>query len=235
MVDDGIEAAEYLCRHLKQDKVIVLASSMGTPVGLPMVQRRPDLFHAYVGTDQLVDVARNEAESYRMTLDRARAAGNKAMVSRLEKIGPDPLRWSTRDWQVKQQCTSKTDPAVPGGDMKLLMPRILTFPAYGLRDILQLGAGAQFSTTQLLAQAMAFDARRLGTRFSVPFFLLQGESDVMTLTGLAQEYFADVQAPVQGLTLIPGAGHLAAFLQPEAFLAALVAQVRPLAARPGGA
>jgi pimeloyl-ACP methyl ester carboxylesterase len=229
MVADGIEVAEYLRRRLRQEKIIVLASSMGSLVGLPMVHHRPDLFHAYVGTDQLVDVARNEAESYRMTLDRARAAGNKAIVGRLEKIGADPSRWSARDWQVKQQCTSKTDPVLPGGDMKLLMPRVFTNPGYRLRDIVQLGVGVQFSTTRLLAQAMAWDARRLGTRFAVPFFILQGETDVMTLTSLAQEYFAEVQAPVRGLALIPEAGHFAAFLQPEAFLAALVTRVRPLA------
>jgi pimeloyl-ACP methyl ester carboxylesterase len=233
LVDDGIEVAEYLCRRLNQDKVIVLASSMGTLVGVPMVQRRPDLFHAYVGTDQYVDVARNEAESYRMTLDRARAAGSTAIVTRLEKIGADPSRWSVRDWQVKQQCTAKTDPVIPGGDMKLLMPLVLTHPAYRLRDILHLGAGAQFSTTQLLTQAMGYDAHKLGTRFAVPFFLLQGETDVMTLTGLAQEYFAEVQAPVQDMTIIPATGHLAAFFQPEAFLAALIIRVRPLAATPG--
>jgi pimeloyl-ACP methyl ester carboxylesterase len=117
--------------------------------------------------------------------------------------------------------------------MKLLLPRVLIDPAYRLRDIIHLGAGAQFSTTQLLAQAMAYDARRLGTRFAVPFFLLHGETDVMTLTSLAQEYFIEIQAPVQGLTLIPDAGHLAAFYQPEAFLAALLTRVRSLAATPG--
>jgi pimeloyl-ACP methyl ester carboxylesterase len=230
MVDDGIEVAEYLRRRLDQDKVIVLASSMGTLVGLRMVQRRPDLFHAYVGTDQYVDVARNEAESYRMTLDRAHATGNKRIIARLEKIGADPLRWNVRDWQVKQQCTSKTDPVAPGGDMKLLLPRVLTNPAYRLRDIIHLGAGAQFSATQLLAQAMAYDARRLGTRFAVPFFLIHGENDVMTLTGFAQQYFTEIQTPMQGVTLLPDAGHLAAFHQPEAFLAALLTLVQPLAA-----
>jgi pimeloyl-ACP methyl ester carboxylesterase len=71
------------------------------------------------------------------------------------------------------------------------------------------------------------DARRLGTRFAVPFFLLQGETDVMTLTSLAQEYFTDIQAPVQDLALIPDAGHLAACYQPEAFLAAPLTRGAP--------
>ncbi len=74
--------------------------------------------------------------------------------------------------------------------------------------------------------------RRLGSRFEVPFFLFQGETDVITLTSLATEYFDEVQAPTKGLALIPDAGHFAAFTQPERFLAELRSRVRPLAARP---
>ena len=79
---------------------------------------------------------------------------------------------------------------------------------------------------------MAYDARRLGTGFEVPFFLFQGQSDVITLTTLAEEYFEEVEAPTKGLALIPDAGHFAAFTQPERFLAELLARVRPLASPP---
>jgi hypothetical protein len=44
----------------------------------------------------------------------------------------------------------------------------------------------------------AYDAWRLGIRFEVPFFLFQGESDVITVTSLAEEYFQEVEAPDQG-------------------------------------
>ena len=76
----------------------------------------------------------------------------------------------------------------------------------------------------------AYDARRLGTHFEVPFFLLQGASDVITLTSLAEEYFTEVEAPTKGSALIDGAGHFAAFTQPDRFLAELRTHVRPLAA-----
>ena len=56
-----------------------------------------------------------------------------------------------------------------------------------------------------------YDARRLGTRFEVPFFLFQGATDVVTLTSLAEEYFGEVEAPTKGLALLPDAGHFAAF------------------------
>ena len=55
----------------------------------------------------------------------------------------------------------------------------------------------------------------------MPFFLLQGESDVITLTTLAEEYVAEVEAPTKELVLVRDAGHFAAFTQPERFLTEL--------------
>ena len=65
-----------------------MAGSMGTIVGLPMAQRRPDLFSAYVGTDFYVDMVANERQGRRDTLERLRAAGNQRGVAALEASTP---------------------------------------------------------------------------------------------------------------------------------------------------
>lgn len=49
---DGIEIAEFLREHLGQEKIILVGSSAGSITGTTMVKSRPDLFSAYVGTDQ---------------------------------------------------------------------------------------------------------------------------------------------------------------------------------------
>jgi pimeloyl-ACP methyl ester carboxylesterase len=89
--------------------------------------------------------------------------------------------------------------------------------------------GFQFSTVQMFEEIKAYNALRLGTRFEVPFFVFQGESDVITLTSLAKEYFSEVDAPIKKFDLIKNAGHFAAFTQPDQFLAELLTHVRPLA------
>jgi len=231
-VSDAIEVTEFLRNHLRKEKVILLAESMGTLVGVPLVKRWPELFYAFVGTDQYVDMARNEALKYQMTLERLRAAGNTKGVAALEKIGPDPSRWDLRAWNVNMGWAFKTNLPTPNLDRKLLLPLVLSSPIYTLRDLYHLFVGFQFSTAQLFEEIMAYDARQLGTRFEVPFFIFQGESDVVTLTTLAEEYFAEVEAPTKGLALIKDAGHFAAFTQPEQFLTELLSRVRPLASAP---
>jgi pimeloyl-ACP methyl ester carboxylesterase len=228
-VYDAIELTEFLCRHLGQDKVILLAESMGTLTGVPLVKRRPDLFSAFVVTDLYVDMARNEALKYQMTLERLRAAGNAKGMAALERIGPDPSRWDLGAWNVNMNWAFKTNVPTPNLFSKLLLPLVLSSPIYTLRDIYAVFVGFQWSTAQMFQEIKRYEARKLGTRFEVPFFLFQGETDVITLTSPAQEYFAEVEAPMKELALIKDAGHFAAFTQPEQFLTELRNRVRPLA------
>jgi pimeloyl-ACP methyl ester carboxylesterase len=228
-VADAVEVIEFLREHLGVEKVILLAESMGTLTGLPLVKRRPDLVHALVVTDLYVDMVANEAAKWQLTLERLRAAGNAKGVAALEQIGPDPARWDLRAWNTNMAWAFRTNVPTPNLDRKLLFPLALTSPIYTLRDLSSLFMGFQWSTAQMFQELRAYDARGLGPRFEVPFFLFQGESDVITVTSLAAEYFEEIEAPAKELALIPDAGHFAAFTQPERFLAVLRTRVSPLA------
>src|SRR6266540_1144642 len=206
-IEDAIELSEFLRRHLGKDKLIVLAESMGTLVGVPLVKRWPGLFSALVATDLYVNMVRNEALKYQMTLERLRAAGNHKTIAALEQIGADPRRWDLRAWNVNMAWAFKTNLPTPSPDRTLLFPLVLSSPIYTLRDIYTLFIGFQSSTAEMFEEIMAYDARQMGKRFEVPFFLFQGESDVITLTSLAEEYFAEVEAPTKRLALIENAGH----------------------------
>jgi pimeloyl-ACP methyl ester carboxylesterase len=234
-VADAVEVIEFLRQYLGVDKVVVLAESMGTLTGLPLALRRPDLVHALVATDLYVNMVANEAGKWQLTLERLRAAGNRKGVAALEEIGGDPARWDLRAWNTNMAWAFKTNLPTPNIDRRLLFPLALSSPIYSLRDLSTLFTGFQWSTAQMFQEILAWDARRLGTGFEVPFFLFQGETDVVTLTTLATEYFDEVQAPTKGLALIPDAGHFAAFTQPDRFLAELLTRVHPMASAPSPA
>src|SRR5215216_534758 len=107
-VADAIELVDFLRNYLRKDKVILLAESMGTLTGLPLVKQRPDLFHALVVTDLYVDLARNEARKYEMTLERLRTADNTKAVEALERIGGDPTKWDLGAWNMNMAWAFKT-------------------------------------------------------------------------------------------------------------------------------
>jgi pimeloyl-ACP methyl ester carboxylesterase len=106
----------------------------------------------------------------------------------------------------------------------------LTTPGYSLKDAYTLFDAFGFSSELLFGELMAFDARRLGTKFEVPIFIFQGDSDLQSPAALAAEYFSSVEAPRKELVMLRGEGHTALLSLPDVYLAELLARVRPLAA-----
>ena len=229
IVADGAELAEYLSKHLHVDKIVLLGHSMGSMIGVSMAAHRPELFYAYVGTEQIIDMAVNEAVSYRIILERVRAQGNAKVVKQLERIGPPPYE-SVRVWGTKQYAAEAADPGYRETALNI-RPMIGYSPAYSLKDLLDLVRGALFCMSKLYDQWMRFDAHRLGNRFEIPIFVIQGASDVMTPTELAENWLATVDAPHKEMIKIERGGHLVMATAPDAYLRELVGRVRPWAVR----
>ncbi len=61
MIADGIEVAEFLLDHLRQDKIILVGHSWDSALGTHIVKRRSELFSAYLTTWVVVNSLRSEA------------------------------------------------------------------------------------------------------------------------------------------------------------------------------
>ncbi|HZF27564.1 MAG TPA: alpha/beta hydrolase [Gammaproteobacteria bacterium] len=235
LVDDGIAVADLARHRLGVPRVALLCASGGTIVGLMMTERRPDLFSAYVGSGQIVDWARQDALSYRLLLERARAANDAAMLADLERIGPPPYRDTATD-AVKSKYAGAWTPAEAAA-VAPLFPLVAAAmqgrPAAYLAPGLKLGdprADATAAYDRLRPEIVAFDARRqLKRRFDVPLFFFQGADDAFTVTAEVCDYVAEIEATRKCLVILEGAGHSAFFLRDE-ILRLLDVHVRPVVA-----
>jgi pimeloyl-ACP methyl ester carboxylesterase len=120
MVQDGIEVAEFLTKHLNKKKIIVEGGSWGSILGIYMVHARPDLFYAYVGRAQMVNERKNESASYARVLELARAAGDQQAITALTTIGSPPWdslsKWPVfRRWELAYQAKRVTASSIRGG------------------------------------------------------------------------------------------------------------------------
>jgi pimeloyl-ACP methyl ester carboxylesterase len=80
IVADAIELAEKLGPG---DGIFRIGHSWGSLVGALAVQRRPDLFRAYVGLGQLVERDAQEKISYDWVVEQARRAGDSKALAEL--------------------------------------------------------------------------------------------------------------------------------------------------------
>ncbi len=231
VAQDGIELAEYLCNKLRHQKVILIGSSVGSLIGIMMAKQRPDLFYAYVGTDQNAPDPQNL--TYRLTVDALRAAGNAKGVQLVEKMGPDPTRWSRKDFEQRNQFIVKAIRDVPNMIMDLILPSMLSSPEHKLSDLIDIFKGMNYSLDHLFDELVTFDFNKVGMHFELPFFIFHGDKDIITPTATAKAYFNEIEAPCKEFVLIRNAGHLACFARTEQFLEELIKRVRPLATATG--
>jgi pimeloyl-ACP methyl ester carboxylesterase len=232
IVRDGIEVAEYLRARLHKKKIVLLAHSWGTVPGIQMVKRRPDLFAAYVGTGQVVAKEEKEEVLYSRTMEKARAAHDRDGIARLRSVGPPPYK-SQHDLLVEREVSGRYDVPSERGLRRSLTPVVLYYPGYSLLDIRDFLHAPDYAAGVLYRPQLAYDARKLGRDFALPFFIFEGEADSITPPDLARAYFDAVKAPAKGFVQFRNAGHGAIETMPDEFLSELLKRVRPLAVRAG--
>jgi pimeloyl-ACP methyl ester carboxylesterase len=228
MVADGIELSDYLRKHLGKEKVIIVAHSFGSIIGLQMARAKPELFYAYVGTGQVGDNAKNYFVAYEELLKKARAIGNQEAIDDLTRVGPPPYK-SGEGYGVQRRWAN----AFEGADQFLFGTIGLTLVAPGnsVQDLNDSADGQNLSGEQLVPQTKSIGAQELGQKFSVPIFFFQGAEDFTTPTALARKYLDSIKAPRKAFVSIQGGGHFAVFMNSKQFLQELVTRVRPLAVR----
>ena len=209
MRDDGIAVARYLRQHLGKDKVILMGSSWGSILGVHMAKARPDLFHAYIGTAQVVNARDNETGMYGQVLALAQAAGDTATVDKLTALGPPPWR-DPRNFGILRRFDRKYEGMATDAPPKHWWQPA---PLYATPEALAAAEAADdYSYIQFIGlrgdgMFARVDLPALGTRFDLPVFFIMGEADLLTSPVIARKYFDSITAPAKDFTLVKRAGH----------------------------
>ena len=229
MVSDGIELSEYLRRYLHRDKIVVVGQSWGSILGVKMVQARPDLYAAFVGTGQAAcSRAVWQRWSYSRLQAEVKAAGDvKGLAELTNDAGPPP--WADGSSQMMHMAHAAGPYLPPHLSYDDNARAVLTAPHWRLADVLALQRGIGGVMQSALGREVRdLDFSRFGGVFAVPVVVIQGENDETTPTEYARDWFARVQAPAKTFVVIPGQGHSVLLTGNAAFTRALDANLRPL-------
>lgn len=220
ITDDGNRLAEWLIEYLDADSINLLGWSWGSVLGVYMVKARPDLYSAYIGTGQVLDMVRGEEIAYANVRAKAEQRGDAQAIEDLMSIGAPPYDSvdelaAQRDWAIQYELgpSAFRTLAVP----VLFEPRVTLSDIYDSRTA---GAvwGEHFFGATLQGPLMDLDLTMLGTRFDVPMFVIQGAEDDFTPASLAREFVEFADAPTKDYFAIEGAGHFAIISENEQFL-----------------
>ncbi len=223
-----IEVTNYLRNRFHQDKIYVVGNSWGTILGVLAVQQHPELFTAFVGAGQMVDIRETDRIFYTDSLAWARRTGNVKLVDTLTANGPPPYR-NPLDYEsglsyehdVYPYDDSVNDESAAGFSTNLFVEE------YSLLEQLHNLAAFLDVFTVLYPQLQNIDFRTQVTQLKVPVYLIQGEHEARGRAQPAQEWFNTLQAPTKRLITFDTAGHRTLFEEPEQFHDVMINTVLP--------
>lgn len=218
-VADTIAVTEHLRERFDEERIYLMGSSWGSTLGVLAVQARPDLYHAYLGTGQMVDQQETDRLMYAETLAYAEREGDAAFAARLRAIGPPPytdmLRYplaitSNPDWDAFTRG--------PDHDPRSSYPASLLVAEYTLTQQVR-GMGALIDTfAAMYPQLQDVDFRRDVPRLEVPVYVVEGAYEAPGRRVLVDEWLTTLEAPTVRLVELPHSGHTPHLHEPGAFL-----------------
>lgn len=232
--NDGVELAAYLAKRFGKKKVILWGSSWGSVLGVHMAKARPELFHAYLGTSQLVSFREeDQKESYAQLLELAKSAGDSDSLAVLKDVGPPPhtdprsfgkMRRIIRQYEAKMVVAAPEHWWKPAAEYAT--PKALV----------DYYAGEEFSFLAFVGlngdgMLSRVDLPALGFEFDIPMFFVHGEKDLLTRPEVARRYYDGLKAPQKAFVVVGDAGHDPNQKIIDAQYKVLVERVMPLTKR----
>jgi pimeloyl-ACP methyl ester carboxylesterase len=230
-VTDAYALVQYLKQRFDEEKVYIVGESWGSALGVWLVQRYPDEFHAFVGTGQMVDFLETELYDYNFALNLAKERGNTKKVQELERQGPPPyegggvlMRQSA--YLLDGFAYMNENPAISNEDGFDTFKDLLS-PEYGLYDKVSWARGVFDAGDVMFPQLWKADVdfRRDAPSLNVPSYFLIGRHDVNALPALAEEYYSMLDVPSKAFIWFERSGHNPWVTEPDRFVDVVVNKV----------
>lgn len=209
-VTDGIALTNYLRERFDEEKIYILGESWGSVVGVWMVQHNPELFHAFIGTGQMVAFLETDLMCYEFVLELMEERGNTAKVAQLKEQGPPPyygkgVAMKEAAFLTETYAYMNADPNIADDGFNTWQD--LSGSEYGLYDKVNWFLGALVTMDAVYPQLWEVDFRVQATQLEVPVYFLLGRHDVNAPPVLAEEYFELLDAPHKELIWFERSGH----------------------------
>jgi proline iminopeptidase len=233
-VSDVVELTEHLRDRFDEERIYLMGESWGSILGVLAVQRRPDLYHAWIGSGQMVDVLDTDRQIYRDLAAYATGAGDEDLLASLAAIGAPPYRdipWANSNLLAWYEYLYK--PYTPSAGY-LARGRASGLDPFGVlgseytflekRNVLR---GLIDTFTVLYPQLYDLDFRESVPRLDVPVYVLDGKAELEGRRDIALEWFEKLEAPSKQLVSFDGAAHSVAFEQGDEVLRLMTETIPP--------
>lgn len=237
VVSDTVELTNYLRVRFDEDKIYLMGESWGSVLGVLAVQQHPELYHAWIGSGQMVSPHETDRRIYHDLLAYADRTGDAALRRELEAYGEPPYAdiygytLAISHYDKLYQPYTPPPAYLERGAAAGMGPLRNMASEYTLVEKVNVVCGLLDMGSVLYPQLAGVDFRRDVPRLAVPVYVLDGEAEMAARRDLMLEWYGQLDAPLKRRYGFPDAAHAVAFEEFEALERILTEVVLPGGAR----
>ena len=215
-INDGYELIQYLRERFERERLFLLGHSWGTQIGIELVNRHPELFHAYIGVSQLVDSREGIEIAYEWLMNEIEINDDQASLEKLNELGTPPY-----PHRKYREFAGLVD--AYGGNFDMSMGKLariaIRASEYNFRDYIRWIGGANRGGGPMHSdgEMAAVNFRESISSLDVPVYFFTGRNDYNTPLALVEEYKELLHAPEKEIVVFENSAHTPFLGEPEKF------------------
>jgi proline iminopeptidase len=216
-VADTITLTNYLRRRFAERKIYLFGESGGSIIGVLAVQQHPELYHAWIGSGQMVDPRETDLRIYHDLVAYAAGHHDGGLASKLHGYGAPPYRSVYAYGYVMSQydklAGDYTEPKAytDALDKAGVGPFGVLGSEYTLPEKMNVLRGLIDVFSVMYPQWQRIDFRRTAELLHVPVYIFTGRHELAARSDLALAWYRKLHVPIKRLYDYPDAGHATAF------------------------
>ena len=214
-LDDLRAILQWLHKETKHT-VVVFGISLGATIVLRAVEHEPDKVKSVIAISPDANTAGSDASVYSFLKEQSVLAEGHRLSARIKKLGRPPYTDSAA-FQRRASLLADLGTIERGKKFSRILRETLfgMIRTYGLVGTAKALRNMNLIQRKLLPELVSLDLFANPPRLAVPVHYIFGEQDALTPSEIVKQLSAAISTPASTVLLVPNAGHMVHFDQPE--------------------
>lgn len=222
-VEDTRAMTEYLKKRFGKNKIYLMGHSWGSYLGVKVIEKYPEYYHAYIGIGQITDQHLSEQLAYRYMMNHAMEIKDKDVIEKLSKYDPDAEDFpgNTYLMNVRTLTMNKYGIGITHQSYSMLtaLKDLIMFKGYTMTEKLNYLRGNSFALDHVFHYIIEDNLFDSSLSFDVPVYVIHGFFDYQVSYELAEKWINHIEAPDKALYTFEHSAHSPNMEEQERFVA----------------
>lgn len=208
-VDMTVELIKETKKRFSQNAIWLFGMSWGSVLSAMAAERSPELIDGVITYGQVLCQLMQSRETIDTLMNSKAPQKLKTEIkSALDSKEFDHKTAMRLSSAIRKYTYGYNNPNEPKAKVGKIIRGIMTSPDYKFKDFKAMVMNGYMKNTSLISELSSLDLRKTLKRMSVPYHIIQGETDIVTCTNSIAAFVEKSENPCLTCRVIPDSAHI---------------------------